>query len=80
MRPSATAPLLADLEALKRDGTAAKLAELVIAELATSLEGAVALRCVCGGTAWWPGPDGTAERCIACGEWSPCSTGVGGRR
>jgi hypothetical protein len=57
-----------------------RLAELVTAVLATPLEGAVVLRCRCGGTAWWPEPDGTAERCIACGEWSPCSMGTGGRR
>jgi len=97
--------LLADLEQLERDGTAAKLravaatltpdeherlrgeaasgdrlAELVMAVLATPLEGPVVLRCTCGGTAWWPEPDGKAERCIACGEWSPWSTDMRERR
>src|SRR5215475_9767901 len=98
MRPSATVPLLADLEQLERDGMAGRLreiattlttaeherlqaevaagdslAQIITAVLATPLEGPVVLRCVCGGTAWWPEPDGKAERCIACGEWSPVS-------
>jgi hypothetical protein len=90
--------LLADLEQLESDGTAARLraiaatltpeeherlraeaasgdrlAELVTAALATPPDGPVVLRCVCGGATWWPEPDGKAERCVACGEWSPVS-------
>jgi hypothetical protein len=97
--------LLADLEQLERDGTAARLrgvaatltpeeherlraeaasgdrlAELIVAIVTTPLDGPVVLQCRCGGIGWLPEPDGKAERCIACGEWSPCSTGVGGRR
>jgi len=97
--------LLADLEALERDGSAAqlraiattltpaeherlraeaaggdRLAELVAVVLATPPEGPGVLRCVCGGAAWWPEPDGTAERCVECGAWSPVSVGVEGRR
>src|SRR5262245_30658642 len=90
--------LVADLEALERDGTAPRLrsiattltpeeherlraeaaagdrlAELMVAVLATAGARVEVLRCRCGGIAWHPEPDGNAERCIACGEWSPVS-------
>jgi hypothetical protein len=55
------------------------LAELVVAVLATPLEGPVVLRCRCGGIAWHPEPDRAAERCVECGEGSPVSLAWGGR-
>jgi len=64
----------AEHERLRAEAAAGdRLAELVAAVLTTPLEGAVVLRCPCGGAAWWPEPDGTAERCVECGAWSPVS-------
>jgi hypothetical protein len=93
--------VLADLEALERDGTAEKLraiaatltaaehqrlvaeaaagdrlAEIIVAVLATPREQAEVLRCPCGGIAWEPDPSGVRERCAACGAWSPCSADI----
>jgi hypothetical protein len=53
-----------------------RLAELVVAVLVAPLDGAVVLRCRCGGIGWSPEPDGSAERCVECGEWSPMSVGT----
>jgi hypothetical protein len=50
-----------------------RLAELITAVLATPAEGRVVVRCRCGGIAWWPEPDGKAERCVECGAGSPVS-------
>jgi hypothetical protein len=103
--------LLADVEALERDGTASRLrsiaatltpeehqrlraeaatgdrlAALMVGVLTTSLDRPVrndvpmVLRCGCGGTTWHPEPDGSAERCTACGAWSPVSLDVEGPR
>jgi hypothetical protein len=93
--------LRTDLEALERDGTAARLraiatgltpeehqrlaaeaaegdrlAELMVAVVATAGERVEVVRCRCGGIAWAPDPNGTAERCAACGRWSPVSAGI----
>ena len=75
LRATAASLTPAELERLRAEAAAGdRLAELATAGLAIPREEAVVLRCVCGGTTWRPEPDGMAERCIACGEWSPVST------
>src|SRR5262245_36813863 len=86
------------VEALERDGTAARLraiaatltaeehqrlateaatgdrlAALMVGVLATGGAQVEVVRCPCGGVRWAPDPSGMAERCTACGAWSPCS-------
>jgi hypothetical protein len=53
--------------------TGDRLAELMVAVLATPRARVAVLPCRCGGIAWEPDPDGGGERCAACGAWSPCS-------
>jgi hypothetical protein len=53
--------------------TGDRLAELMVAVLATPRARVEVLRCRCGGIAWDPDPSGVRERCAACGAWSPCS-------
>jgi hypothetical protein len=56
--------------------TGDRLAELMVAVLATPRARVEVLRCRCGGIAWEPDPSGVRERCTACGAWSPCSVVV----
>jgi hypothetical protein len=66
--------------------TGDRLAALMVGVLATPAahdlpvrnDVPMVLRCVCGGTRWWPERDGKAERCTSCGAWSPVSLDVEG--
>ena len=57
-----------------------RLAELMVAVLATPRAGVEVLRCPCGGIAWDPEPEGTGERCATCGAWSPIRLGASATR
>jgi hypothetical protein len=53
-----------------------RLAELMVAVLATAGERVEVVRCRCGGIGWEPDGSGVRERCTDCGRWSPVSAGI----
>src|SRR5215813_12146705 len=56
-----------------------RLAEMMLAVLATPRDRVEVLRCRCGGIAWYPDPSGRRERCAACGTLAPFTVDRGRR-